>query len=610
MEEERVLTAFKVQQADSEDDDFQVEYEILPAFNETFLDPRKAEITEKIADIDALNEELQNKIDSLNSEIERLTNHADKFDYMVAVGAGVLCGLIDSFFVGEFDVEHFKENKEKVTKKFEDFVTEKGEKVKKDEKIKKEIQKARERAAEKGKTLSKEKEDEIKKRITESIEKKFQDLKATDSENGTKKALEKAMKALQDKFKIPSDNLWSGAGIKVSSETHHIDDFAHHPTIIGLFAAIVSELFRVGIFVNKEGKWSLQIAKFKNKDELKKWFLQIMLPITLSGLLTWLIYILKSKNKEKIDEKIPKPIQKLILFLVEVPAIISVLEIANNWLGHLISDMAGSTTSAHNNGEGMGIPGLFMSLFKYFASIPPFNFTPLPRIVDELYRDERFDLRAEIAVLDQLGKQAIPVIAGALLVRGFYFVRRLAQEYKEHGDWKSVNWHNVIPFKNRTIARMMTIESGTFTAIDLVDAAIRAAIKNAGQVQSPTFWKDFVLRVNFVGVGRFAIAIATDVGMGIKRQRAINDKLKFKAESEMLQTAKVFYMQEGMWIEAADTERAMQELYNTAEKSTVYFIESWNDISESLDNIGNNVAAIEEKNPGLVDDIKDILQWG
>ncbi len=614
---EEVLSTFKI----ATEDDFQIEYEILPVFDTNEIDTRKNEINKNIADIDAISAELNAKIDFLNKDIDRLTNHADGLDYMVAVGIGVLCGLIDSFVVGVFDVEHFKENKKKVTKKFENIVINKGEKARKNDQIKNAIDRARKKAAEKGEKLSKEKEEEIKKRITASLEKKLQFRKSYDEENQTKKALKSALEVLQKKFQIPSDNLWNGAGINVSAETHHLDDIAHHPTVIGLIAAIVSQIFHAGIFFNKAGECSIQFGNFMNKDgeldkeELKKWLLQILLPIGLSGLLTWLLYILKSKKKKEIDEKVPKPIQKLILFLVEVPAIIVVLEIINNWLGHLISDMAGSSSSAgkssaENEKIGMGIPGLFMSLFKYLASIHPFNLTPLPGIVDRIYKDERFDLRSELAALDQLGKQAIPVIAGDLLVRSFYFIRRLALEYKEHGDWKLVNWKNVIPFRNRTIVRMMTIESGTFTAIDIADAAIRSAIKNGGQVQSPTFCKDFILSVNFVGIGRFAIAVGTDVGMGMKRQKLIKERMQYRSEDNLLLTAKLFYMQEGMWIEAVDTEKAIQELTETTERTMLYFIESCDDISESIENIGNNAIEAEKKNPGLINEMKDILSWG
>lgn len=49
----------------------------------------------------------------------------------------------------------------------------------------------------------------------------------------------------------------------------------------------------------------------------------------------------------------------------------------------------------------------------------------------------------------------------------------------------------------------------------------------------------------------------------------------------------------------------------TAEKSMIYFVESWNDISDNLEKIQNvNIDQVNEKNPGLVDDLKDILEWG
>ena len=102
--EAKALTKFRYEMPEEYNDDFKIEYEILPAFDKKYLDPRRAEIAEKIADIDAQRAEFDAKSDELNTEIERFTNHADGFDYSVAVGAGVLCGLIDSLFVGEFEM--------------------------------------------------------------------------------------------------------------------------------------------------------------------------------------------------------------------------------------------------------------------------------------------------------------------------------------------------------------------------------------------------------------------------------------------------------------------------------------------------------------------------
>ena len=572
------------------DDGFIVEYEALPAYNTSSCsDEKRKEIMSSISDIDKITAELDDKITEYNADIERFTNNADGIDYTVAVACGVLCGLIDSFVVGEFDYEKsLKKSKESVN----NFVEQKAEKLRSKEAIEKAVENAKKKAAERGEKLSSE---EIRKLR----------MKTSDAENGTLKALQRAIKKLEETYKIPSDNLFSGADIGVDATTHHLDDLAHHPTVLGLVAAVAGTLFRTGIFSNKAGKWTI---KFANAD--KKEMLQMWIPVIVSGILTWLLFVVKSKYKDEIDNRLPKPIQKLIVALAQVPAAITVLTIANNWMGHLASDMAGSSTSSRMGRDGMGIPGLFVSMFKEISSIPPLNLTPLPSVVNEIFSNQRFDMRHELALLSELGRQAIPVILGDITVRTFYFIRRLVIELKEHKDLKSVNWRNVVPFNNRTIARMLTVESGTFTAVDLMDAAIRSAVE-VGPPVSPVFWSKFVLKVNFVGIGRFAIAIGTDVGMGIKRQKLIKEKMKCKAERNMLQTAKLFYMQEGMWIEAVDTEKSINDMYATAEKSMIYFAESWNSMSESLENIQNiDIKQVEKNNPGVVDELKDILEWG
>jgi len=55
---------------------------------------------------------------------------------------------------------------------------------------------------------------------------------------------------------------------------------------------------------------------------------------------------------------------------------------------------------------------------------------------------------------------------------------------------------------------MITVASGVFTAVDTVDAAVRAAIKNKGV--NAKFFVDFAVRINVVGVGRFVVACKAD----------------------------------------------------------------------------------------------------
>ena len=585
------------------DDGFIVKYEVLSPYNtENYSDEKRKEIMSSISDIDKMTAELEDKITEYNVDIERLTNKADGIDYTVAVACGVLCGFLDSFVIGEFDYE---KSLEKSKKSVNNFVEQKAENLRSKEAIEKAVENAKKKAAERGEKLSSEEIRQLKEKVSQGLDNTFNRVKNSDAENGTSKALQRAIKKLEEIYKIPSDNLFSGADIEVDATTHHLDDLAHHPTVLGLVAAVAGTLFRIGIFSNKAGKWAIKFANVDKKEMLQMW-----IPVIVSGILTWLLFVVKSKYKDEIDSRLPKPIQKLIVALAQVPAAITVLTIANNWLGHLASDMAGSSTSSRMGRDGMGIPGLFVSMFKEISSIPPLNLTPLPSVVNEIFSNQRFDMRHELALLSELGRQAIPVILGDITVRTFYFIRRLVIELKEHKDLKSVNWRNVVPFNNRTIARMLTVESGTFTAVDLIDAAIRSAVE-VGPPVSPVFWSKFVLKVNFVGIGRFAIAVGTDVGMGIKRQKLIKERMECKAEHNMLQTAKLFYMQEGMWIEAVDTEKAINDMYATAEKSMVYFAESWNSIAESLENIQNiDISQVEKNNPGLVDELKDILEWG
>src|SRR5574344_1899192 len=132
------------------DDDFTVEFEVLPAYEEKiYQDLRKKDISESLTEVDSMQEELEDKISRLNTEIDRLTNHADGIDYTIAVSSGILCGLLDVFVVGEFNVDQLKERKEKVTEQFKEKVEEKYLNIKKKETIESSVRRAKEKAAKK-----------------------------------------------------------------------------------------------------------------------------------------------------------------------------------------------------------------------------------------------------------------------------------------------------------------------------------------------------------------------------------------------------------------------------------------------------------------------------
>ena len=77
-------------------DDFEVEFEIIPPVDfPSDIDPRQRCFIEDKKHIETRLQANSDRINELNREIENLTNHADGIDYMVAVGSGILAGLID-----------------------------------------------------------------------------------------------------------------------------------------------------------------------------------------------------------------------------------------------------------------------------------------------------------------------------------------------------------------------------------------------------------------------------------------------------------------------------------------------------------------------------------
>ena len=209
------------------------------------------------------------------------------------------------------------------------------------------------------------------------------------------------------------------------------------------------------------------------------------------------------------------------------------------WFFHLVSDMAGSSSTAGKTG-GTGIPGPLLALAKELSVLPffrdlqvgehgislflskLFNGTLLAQHDEngQIIKDTvlKMDLRGELGIAVELGRQAIPVVANECIVRGFYFIRRLAMELKENhirslADIRKINWNNVKPAGNPTIARMLTVATGVFTTVDLGDAII-----------SQKYW----VSINYVGVGRFAVAIGEDVSWGLKARKVKDIKAMYE----------------------------------------------------------------------------------
>ena len=358
----------------------------------------------------------------LNSQIDLLSSQADSLDYIVAIASGIVCGILDILWVGEFDLAH-------------------------------------------GRSIASDKVDSFVKNTAEMLEgKTFDDVKS-------------AVQALEKHFPIPSDGNTSDFG---GGKQHHLRDFAHHPTIVGLVFSLLTQFTEKSYGTDVNGR-------FITVDVLEK-------------------------SKPFIGKDIP---EKILMGTII-------------WFFHLVSDMAGSSSTAGTTG-GTGIPGPLLALAKEVSAIPFFknikvdDDMSMSLFLSKLFngtlmmkRDEKgqivkdsiikFDLRGELGVAVELCKQAVPVVANECFVRAFYFIRHLAMEMKENrvgcfADMKMIDWATVKPLNNPTIARMLTISTGVFTVLDIGEA-----------IATQKYW----VSINYVGIGRFAVAISSDVSWGLK----------------------------------------------------------------------------------------------
>ena len=366
--------------------------------------------------------DLDTVIYDLDKQIELLSSQADKWDCLVAVASGVLCGMLDILWVGDFSLEN-------------------------------------------GRAFASDKVDGFVGKTANLLGFKGDDLKD-------------AVKFLEEKFPIPSDGNTPdfGGGLQ-----HHLRDFAHHPTIVGLIFSLLTQFTEMSYGTDVNGIFKV-------------------VPVP-------------DKSKAFIGDDISDKLFKGTLV----------------WFFHLVSDMAGSSSTAGITG-GTGIPGPILSLAKELSALPIFQNMKigdnklsvfLSKVFNgtifaqhdengKIIRDTviKFDFRGELGAFAELGKQAIPVIANDCIVRGFYFIRRFAMALKSLncssiGDirLKNIDWDSVKPFGNPTITRMLTISSAVFSTVDITEAVVS---------------QKYFVAVNYVGIGRFAVAIGSEIAGYLK----------------------------------------------------------------------------------------------
>lgn len=153
-----------------------------------------------------------------------------------------------------------------------------------------------------------------------------------------------------------------------------------------------------------------------------------------------------------------------------------------NWLGHIMSDVGGSSgTRGHSGKRGMGIPIPGFELFQFARLNKNEEIKGLATLTEQMFA-KGYDLRFGVTM-------AIPVAINDILVRLFWTVR---ERYQYHSDWKKILRMN----SDKRFIRMSLVSAGCFSIVDVGDAAIRSE----GNLLA------FALRVNYAGLCKLAMA--------------------------------------------------------------------------------------------------------
>lgn len=457
-----------------------------------------------LAEIDTALEQNAERLKRVETKIDRLTARVELRDYGVAVGCGLLSGLLDGIFIDAFSLKNAKEYGS----------------------------------------------DKVEKMIMRAARKKNPDVKD----------LADAVHELE-KVVNPADS----ANDQFAFTNHHFYEFSHHRSFLGLFFSVL------GRFTGNAYGIDPKTGAFK---------------------------IVRIAGYSPAEEG-------------------SLLKAIKDWHLHLLSDMAGSHNSVLKGNYGTGIPGPILSFLSEVASWKGFRKDGKNRFVewlDELFEGDilkdldgekyRLDYRMELGLKHEIGKQAFPVILTECLVRFYRFAIKLFDVMKQTGArilkdksrffqavkeaWKS----------DRTRDRMLTVAFGVLSATDLFFATIRSGGRLSG----------FLVRVNYIGVARFAVAVTKDVAEELSRSSSVAERERAIRERTELLNSKLSILNEGTWVRIGQTGKSVKETNETINDVSEQFAQHQIARREDLNEIGSMLEAAEKQDPTFTDRLKNVLE--
>lgn len=276
---------------------------------------------------------------------------------------------------------------------------------------------------------------------TDKLVKKFARSVGWNPRDGKEESIKSAIGFLEKKFYVNYDQPHReavGGAFDMAAKNHHFKSLSHCPDIVGLFFSILDQFQGKSSFI-ADG------SLIRIDTETQSLYGSNLISKLFSGFY--------------------------------------------NWLGHIMSDIAGSSGGRGNlsQNRGSGVPIPFMELFQ-FCDFGQFgkNRQTLAEIMVGVFQ-KGYDLRFGIAM-------SIPVVLNELLIRALWVIKKRFFEKRE--------WKESIPTEKHSDLRMMLIVGyATFCVIDGTDAFIRSG----GNIVL------FILRLNIIGWFRFILLVLKEI---------------------------------------------------------------------------------------------------
>ena len=295
-------------------------------------------------------------------------------------------------------------------------------------------------------------------------DKKFAEKCGWDSSDPDKNTVAYAIDHLEKLFKVNYDQRYGadvGGLFSMSTTNHHMKSLAHSLSPVGLFFSILNQFTSTASFVS-DGK--------------------------LITVRTDLYDPLRPNGKDSIVLQGNTVESKLFCGVV-------------NWIGHVMSDIAGSSVTRRQAGDGSGIAIPFFELFQ-FCKQGNFEVDGKQMDIAELsikVFQDGYDARFALAL-------GIPVVMTDLIIK---FVWALRRHFGKGEPFK-----NCIPSSRHDDLRTMLLIGNS--ALCLIDGA-DAFAKSGGGVNAALF----VERLNYLAWLRLATLVAREVAIRSSLEREI-----------------------------------------------------------------------------------------